>query len=172
MTAVFSTCNKYRYLLHRKISSPLRWVRTVTFFMLNPSTADAVKNDRTIAKCIKFAEREGYTDLYVVNLFALRSTDPKTLFKVKDPVGPENEKHINETLAKSDLVVAAWGNHRAIKKLSTVKISDKIRAETKCLRLNKNGSPRHPLYIPMDEHLKEFDLVSFFNKEINKSGRS
>ena len=47
--------------------------------MLNPSTADADHDDRTIGRCISFAKREGCGGLIVGNLFQLRATDPDEL---------------------------------------------------------------------------------------------
>jgi hypothetical protein len=49
--------------------------------------------------------------LYVVNLFALRSTDPKLLHKTADPVGPENEVHVARCARESALIVCAWSAH-------------------------------------------------------------
>jgi len=54
-SAVISKCGTYRYLLTRQVSSS---PSIATFIMLNPSTADAEKDDHTIRKCI------GFTKLY------------------------------------------------------------------------------------------------------------
>jgi hypothetical protein len=73
--AVFdSTAREYRYLLTR-IWDPA--VKPVVFLMLNPSTADAFEDDPTSRRCTGFAKREGAGGLVVVNLFGLRSTDPR-----------------------------------------------------------------------------------------------
>lgn len=70
--AIISTCGRYRYSLERSTGGPgpvLCWL------MLNPSTADATKDDPTIRKVIGFSGRNGYGAVIVVNLFAWRSTD-------------------------------------------------------------------------------------------------
>jgi hypothetical protein len=75
-SAVFDETGSYRYLLGRE------WEGTgeaVGFIMLNPSTADAMTNDPTIRRCIGFARAWGYGSLWVGNLFAYRSRDPKRL---------------------------------------------------------------------------------------------
>lgn len=84
-SAVISECGSYRYRLERVWEAEKD---RVAFIMLNPSTADASKDDPTIRRCIGFAKAWGFGGLIVGNLFALRSTDPKALYGHKDPVGP------------------------------------------------------------------------------------
>ncbi len=149
-SAVISDCGKYRYLLTRKTNCPLRWVKRVTFIMLNPSTADASMDDPTIKRCIQFAEREGCPDLSVVNLFAYRATHPYDLLDVEDPQGPENNKYLIQEIEKSQLVIAAWGAHE-IAKCSLASELVKLNG-LYCLGKTKDGSPRHPLYL--NKHAK------------------
>ena len=81
----------YRYRLKRT------WDETkphVMFIMMNPSTADSEVNDRSVAKCERFARTWGDGGIYVGNTFAYRATDKKRLRAVPDPVGPENDKHL------------------------------------------------------------------------------
>lgn len=155
MTAEFSPCGTYRYTLTRKLSTPLRWVKPALFIMLNPSTADAVKDDPTIRRCIKFAEREGCTDLTVVNLYALRATDPRELTKHDNPIGPLNDLRIAEQVYKHryGLIVAAWGAHPFAKDRAKEVIGQYN--SFLCLGQTKDGSPRHPLYIKGDQPLVE-----------------
>ena len=72
--ADISSDNKYRYSLWRiwDKNKPI-----ILFIMLNPSTADAVNNDKTMTRVKNFAESWGYGGVYVGNLYAFRSTDPK-----------------------------------------------------------------------------------------------
>lgn len=157
MTAEFSECGTYRYTLTRQLSTPLRWVRPALFIMLNPSTADAVNNDPTIRRCISFAEREACTHLTVVNLFALRATDPRELKKHKDPVGPDNDTHIWNMIAqhRHGITVAAWGAHPFAKERERF-ILDNSYGDIHCLGTTKSGSPRHPLYVKSDQPLVEW----------------
>jgi hypothetical protein len=156
MKAVFSPCGKYRYTLHRKISQPIRWVRKCLFVLLNPSTATDTEDDPTIRRCIAFAKRQGVTDLTIVNLFALRSTNPKGLFEVKDPEGPDNFSHLTDQLKnhRNDLIFFAWGSTKTPRDMSkvieTIAIELDVFFTVKCLGFTKNGSPRHPLYAKHD----------------------
>src|SRR5262245_53950420 len=79
--------------------------------MLNPSTADETRLDPTCARARAYAEAWGYGALIVTNVFGWRSTDPKALQRVRDPVGKGNDAAILRAARESHLVVCAWGNH-------------------------------------------------------------
>ncbi len=72
--------------------------------MLNPSTADASVDDPTIRRCMGFSRRLGYQGMVVVNLFAWRSPKPSELSKADDPVGPDNNWHIEEAIEEGNVV--------------------------------------------------------------------
>ena len=63
----------YRYLLWRVWDSSLPVLLVI---MLNPSTADHDKNDRTIETLIARARMTGHGGILVLNLFAWRATQP------------------------------------------------------------------------------------------------
>lgn len=157
MSAVISECGKYRYVLRRSLGSIFRWYKPFLFVMLNPSTADASEDDPTIRRCIDFAKREGYTHLNVVNLFALRSTDPKELRYHDDPVGPENDRYIEEEIRQHSYgaVCAAWGAHAFAKERAEWFLSNY--APVFCLGQTQDGMPKHPLYLRKDTPLVELD---------------
>jgi hypothetical protein len=147
----FSDDRKYRYTLLRMFDDLFtkRRVRYVNFIMLNPSTADEYTNDRTVAKCVKFAKSWGYDALYVTNLFAYRSTDPKALKRVQDPVGPENDYYIEEIARDASLIICAWSRYGDwFRRSAQVKriLAD---AELHYLKLT-DVEPHHPLYLPDD----------------------
>lgn len=139
--AVLSTCGNYRYLLTR------RWADgdTVTWIMLNPSTADASIDDPTIRRCIGFSKEWGYAALRVVNLYAYRATKPEALKAVADPIGPDHAVHFMGALHASALVVAAWGacKHAKIDHVKHILTNTLVH----CLGVTANGSPKHPLYV-------------------------
>ena len=145
--AAFSPCRRWRYLLWR------RWDEAkpvANFLMLNPSTADEVKLDPTCARARDYAERWGYGALIVTNVFAWRATDPAKMKAVEDPVGPGNDAAIVKAAKESEIVVCAWGNHGAHKDRSKqiLKILSKNKIRLHTLRINANGEPAHPLYLP------------------------
>ena len=145
--AAFSPCRRWRYLLWR------RWEEAkpvANFLMLNPSTADEVKLDPTCARARDYAERWGYGALIVTNVFGWRATDPAKMKAVADPVGPGNDAAIVKAAQESEIVVCAWGNHGAHKDRSRqiLKILSRNKIRLHTLRINANGEPAHPLYLP------------------------
>jgi len=158
-TATFSPDRTYRYLLTR------RWrgdAPVAAFIMLNPSTADAFMVDPTIRRCISFARSWSAGGLLVLNLFALRSTDPSILRGHPDPVGPDNDRVIAAQLANADVlvgpVVCAWGTHGSLKGRDET-VAALIRARgfrPLCLGTTKDGHPRHPLYVPASTAAVEY----------------
>lgn len=101
-TADFSPDLSYRYRLTRTWDQCLVCNRPpAVFVMLNPSTADASLDDPTIRRCVGFAKAWGCPGLTVVNLYALRSADPKALWSHPDPVGPDNNRWISEVLLRA-----------------------------------------------------------------------
>ena len=108
--ACFSQDRKYRYLLGRRVGAG---ERLLLFIMLNPSTADAARDDPTIRRCRAIAARWGFGRFEAVNLFAYRAAQPRVLFAAAAPVGPRNDAFIIDAVARADAVLLAWGSHAA-----------------------------------------------------------
>lgn len=144
-SAEISPCGRYRYTLWRSWAPITGLSKTVCWVMLNPSTADAETDDNTIRKCIHYSKREGFDHLVVVNLYAYRSTDPGALWGLgaEEARGPDNFRHVRDAVSMTDLTVCAWGNPGGPKRPVMVGPGPLW-----CLGTNKDGSPRHPLYLP------------------------
>jgi hypothetical protein len=144
--ARFSPCRTWRYTLTRQFGPG----PTCMFCCLNPSTADEVKNDPTVRRCIGYARKWGFGSYVMTNIFGYRSTDPKGLLAVDDPVGPDNDVAIRRVAGWSSLVVAAWGVHGALngRGEQVMKMLHEIGVAVFCLGTTKAGHPRHPLYLP------------------------
>lgn len=146
--ADLSDCGTYRYRLGRL------WDEgpTDVWVMLNPSTADARVDDPTIRRCIGFSKGWDAGSLIVVNLFALRATDPAELAKHPEPVGPNNDEHLAMVAAKAQQfggrVIAAWGAHpMAARRADAVHRVLRQQAPVLAMGTSKAGAPRHPLYL-------------------------
>jgi hypothetical protein len=142
--AEFSDCRKWRYLLWRcwDQSGPV-----ANFLMLNPSTADEAKLDPTCSRARAYAEAWGYGALIVTNIFGWRSTDPRALRRVRDPVGAANDAAILRAAGEADLVVCAWGNHGIERGREVEELLRKTKTKLHILRLTGAGQPGHPLYL-------------------------
>lgn len=154
-TSTFSADRQYRYRLSRIFAErPGR----VCFLMLNPSTADAAITDPTVERCLRFARSWGAGAVEVVNLFALRSTDPQALYQHPDPVGPDNDDTIAAAVTCATTVVAAWGVHGALHGRGEVVAAALRAAGVRLMALGetKDGHPRHPLYLAGDSALVEW----------------
>ena len=135
----------YRYTLSRTWDSTKP---TVLFIGLNPSIADENIDDPTITRCINFAKDWGYGTLLMANLFAFRSTYPKEIYLIDDPIGKDNDYYLLECVKQSDLIIACWGNNGTY--MDREKIIKELVPNLYCLQKNKNGTPHHPLRLPRD----------------------
>jgi hypothetical protein len=159
--AVFSDCEHYRYRLWREWDKRLP---TICFLMLNPSTADEQANDPTITRCEARAVGSHYGRLEVVNLFPWRATDPDQLEIAVNPIGPASKADgaIMDAIERSSMVICAWGAHRAAAPraadvMHIIRITG-YHGRLYHLGLNKDGSPKHPLYIAKAVKPKRFEL--------------
>lgn len=153
---IFSIDKKYRYTLYRKLNNNNE--KVCFFICLNPSTADEIKNDPTVSRCISFATNWGFGHFLMCNLFAFRNTNPKIMKQEIEPIGLENDFYILKIAKEVDLIVIAWGNYGKYLNRSE-KLLDKLNEFVLyCLGITKENEPRHPLYLRKDEKLKEYEI--------------
>lgn len=144
--AIFSPCRTWRYVLHRIWDEGKPFCG---FIGLNPSTADETKSDPTVTRCIRFCKDWGYGGYLMFNVFGFRATDPRVMAQALDPLGPENNRMISEHAARCEKLVAAWGNHKLAVEQGAF-LCRFLERQLWCLERNKNGSPKHPLYVKAD----------------------
>lgn len=150
-SAVFSDDRKYRYSLWRTFNSnedlfgnKVREPKYLMFIGLNPSTANENSDDPTIRRVVRFATDWGYDGVYMMNLFAWVTAYPKELKKCADPLG-ENNDWLKIISGSCDDVIFAWGNFKEAEQRAKEVMA--MFPSAKCLGKNKNGTPKHPLYI-------------------------
>jgi hypothetical protein len=145
-SAIISPCGLYRYRLIRRWGNG----RLLVWIMLNPSTADAEIDDPTIRRVRHFTKRERYGGFVVVNIWALRATDPADLHTRRAAFEPENIDRVWREVWGRD-VVAAWGaNVSRGPGLQRVRLALRVARSVQCLGLTKAGHPRHPLMLRND----------------------
>lgn len=178
--ASFSACGGYRYRLARWWDETIRLVdddrdewpgdgfRPLVFIMLNPSRADAVRNDATIRRCVGFAIREGCNGIAVGNLYPIVTPYPHEL-RSRVEATPWEIREINRYTIDALVahardagtrVIAAWGasprgieNHRhAISAVTD--IAEAYGIDLWCLGRTADNAPRHPLRLRNDTPLE------------------
>lgn len=170
-SADISPCGRYRWRLDRW------WDAThsrLGFLMLNPSTADATHDDATIRKCIGFAQRWGFSGITVVNLYALRSRDPKELVRRHDEgcdIHGERQFEILEAVGRDvEALICAWGCESTTRQLANYLDNAEFSVRVMCQRRSftpeqlgpptKTGLPRHPLMAPYSSPRIPFEVAN------------
>ena len=160
MRAVFSPDRLYRYRLDRDIGM---FGPPVGFTLHNPSTADDSADDPTSTRGTNYAKAWCCSRLIYVNPWAGIATRKPDLWKMADPVGPDNDFHI-EAVAREiadggGFMVAAWGDVSPPARLrDTVRMRLKAvetilrdcGCDIRALGVTGTGAPRHPLYMRSD----------------------
>lgn len=141
----------YRYLLSRwepgfEAAPFLLWG------LVNPSDADALKNDPTTKSLIRLTKSFGFHRFLLVNEYALISTDPKGLRAHADPIGPLNDAQIKLAVAQGPAhTIVAWGNSARWKREPFLsrprRMLARLGPNVECLGVNNDGTPEHPLYV-------------------------
>ena len=118
-----------------------------------------------------FARGWGCGGIVVVNLFAYRATDPRTLFDVHyrreigdgkwhngDPDGPDNDRHIRDAVGQCSPVIAAWGVHGVMmgRDRQVGDWSPKPKIKLRCLGLTKEALPTPAVHPQGDAEPVEF----------------
>lgn len=167
--AIFSADMQHRYLLWRLLD-PTK-AHAVLFVGLNPSKATHERTDHTVTKEVEYARRWGYGLMVKANLFGLRSTDPKALYRTPRPIGDDNDRVIDAAVASPEVshVVACWGSHGRYLGRGRA-VLDRLLAgpkEVSCFKLKtttwltKNGQPGHPLMLAYDTPLIRMSTRGF-----------
>ncbi len=146
----------YRYALRRDLVF-LRSTRRIAIVGMNPSTADDNHEDPTSRQFAwRVREQLRGTEYTAVNLYA-------GSLQLEDPIGPSNDAYIEAALMYADVVWLAWGSPKSprpprfedqINKVKQVISSRRIKPEVVCLGRNKDGQPKHPLYLPHSRHFE------------------
>lgn len=152
---------QYRYVLSRILPWQKVSKGRVVWIMLNPSTADAQKLDPTLTRCWRWTFAWGYTEMVILNLFGYRTPDPKQMRAAVDPVGPHNDSHILNQMARAQLHIVAWGAGGDFMGRAKQFLTTFGSFEFYCLGKTKDGYPTHPLArgrhrIPEDVQLIRF----------------
>jgi hypothetical protein len=141
-SAVFSECGNYRYYLSRKWGEGAM----VMWLCMNPSSATDIVDDDTSKKLTRHSRQFGYGGLFLLNVMDYRATKPADL-----PPGIErsgrNLHYIKRCANLSAQLIVAYGGlqHKAAwLEYANQALRECPDIEKRCVRHNKDGSPRHP----------------------------
>jgi len=152
--ALFSSCGRYRYELHRQLEPELdaqASYGTIAFIGCNPSTADADDDDATTRKMRGFARVIGAREYLLGNVFAYCATDVYDLAGAQDPVGPDNDAHLAFIVSRAELIIPCWGAREKIPQrlwphIDAVATMLMVTGKPlKAFGVTKSGDPAHPV---------------------------
>ncbi len=152
--AIFSEDRKYRYALWR-IWSPTKVFRLQ--IGLNPSKAGAEIDDPTITRGVKRAWLDGFGGFFQGNMYGFVSTNPDVLLGQGDFIGSENDGYLRWMIAHTNQTVCGWGSFPPVIKRAGAVL--KMITEPYCLGINRDGQPKHPLYVAYDTPVVLYQTV-------------
>lgn len=149
--AIFSDDKAFRFVLWRvwDIKKP-----AMMLIGLNPSTANEKTDDPTIRRIKGLAKSNGYGSFYMTNLFPFVTPYPRVLQTAKEQL-PENDSILQQVSLFCDTIVFCWGNFETYGRGKEV---TKMFPNAWYFGQNKNGSPKHPLYLPALTKLKTIQI--------------
>lgn len=141
--ANFSRNGQHRYRLWRI------WDRSLPIAMcigLNPSTANADKNDATIRILIVMLKKLGYGGLYMMNCWSYITSKPRELLANVTAIDfCINNAGLKAAAEECEDIIFAWGDFKIIKQTGRDKELIELFPNAKCFGKNKSGTPFHPL---------------------------
>ena len=157
---------EYRYLLGTRGENPLICIG------VNPSTARPDALDPTLQSVERIAKANGYDSFVMVNVYAQRATDPKTMdVDFNEFLHRQNLEGFRWLLDRSQgrpAVWAAWGavveQRPYLKRCAADLIAAGRERDAAWLHagaLSKAGHPHHPLYLRADAALEPFDAEGY-----------
>lgn len=150
--AHFSEDGKHRYWLLRSWAEK---PRMITIIGLNPSTADAERDDATIRSCCRLTRAAGFDGFIMCNLFTFITSSPAVLIEnMHDANRAESNDVLKRMIANTHMAICAWGSWSfTAERVQEVKLMiDKLF----CFGINADGSPKHPLYLNTNTSIIQF----------------
>jgi hypothetical protein len=153
---VVSPCGNYRYDLWRQWDAALPML---TWVVLNPPLDDGprIGDDPTARRCAVFARNHRYGGVRVRAVFARRAANTKGLQSDADPVGPDNLKYLTRVMPGDDVAVGFGAvKHKKLYWHCVEAMCLFVPLTPLCLGVNRDGSPKHPLTVPVSTPLVEW----------------
>lgn len=128
--------------------------------MMNPSCAGHLCGDRTLGWVYRWGSARGFGRLLVFNADAYRAAEQSRLAEVPHPMGPDNVRYIREAAGIADKVILGYGQPKvkAVRDHGPrmARIIQDMGVRLHVWALAKDGTPKHPLYLPGDTEAREW----------------
>jgi hypothetical protein len=134
---------------------------------LNPSTANESSLDPTSRNIQTIANNNGFDGWWLVNLYPLRTSNPKKLPKIADKeLMMKNQKFIEKLIINPKYnickVLCCWGNnienHLYLEEQARI-IKNKIDKQLYSIGKTMNGNPYHPAPMTVNRYLGGINKV-------------
>lgn len=142
---------------------------------INPSTARPDDLDRTVSRVERFIKDNGYDGWVMLNIYPQRATDPNKMHSELDrEIHLENISQIKKLVNTHSVfdVCAAWGteiNRRPYLMDCLRDIVSAIGTDKRWVHLHhlsKNNHPRHPLYLPSNAMVNQFNINGYLKTNL------
>lgn len=170
-----SECENYRWMYISKTDYDGPEDKKMIFKMINSACGTVDNNDATMRFCRSIATFNKCKSYAIVNFWPKRTADVKDLEKWFNETNLQeifdvmaaNMVNINiavkrlEAYPESTIFVLACGRynkHPELKKRVEYFMKECADLPIKCLGYNKDGSPKHPLFLSADTQLIKFDF--------------
>lgn len=149
-TATFDATSTHRLSLFRRWGpGPL-----ILAVGLNPSSADATKDDHTVRRLISLLDAQGFRALVLLNLWTRISASPRVAIGTEGQWTESDWRRFDQWYSRSDARLWMWGalgwghpDRQAIHATD---------ANAFCFGITRNGMPKHPLYLAANTPLVRF----------------
>lgn len=134
----------------------------------NPSDADENTNDPTAERVERRGRRLGYGGIEMINMMDIIETDSRKLSQMPSSVrcSEGNVSRIKTAIGMASRreadILCAWGKpgHKFGPVAWLTTQANRAGVTLFCLKLNKDGSPVHPLYQPYEKRFEWFAGVN------------
>jgi hypothetical protein len=150
-----SPCGLYRYELGILVAG---LGGRALFLLHNPSKATKDEDDPTSTRVQGFGRALDMSEVVIANPMAFRATDKRELLGVTDPCGPDNLDIVRALAESADIIIVGWGKvHPRLQRYVSRLLQVLDRINLHALKVNQDGSPAHPLYLPANLKPKRWD---------------
>lgn len=147
--AAISECREFRFSIKKSWAKHSEGRPHGLFICENPSIADEIRYDQTLANVTTLAANWNWSGFTLVNIYPSYSTDPNNINR-DDQAEIINEEYIESAVNENELIVIATGSNYKRKINALIKKYPK--KKYLCICKNADNSGRHPSRIDVAKY--------------------